>query len=704
MFAIPLYSQIYQPKSSLIFDKDSIKKSSMSQKIRTERVSFTLLDVDELKIQIKRNNIEVENQISKLKNKMTNLFMDKQELLRLVDIKKMQEQIKVKQQSQKDIEQQIKQDLTNITFQGLYLVILNDIDIWASKEKLADQAEKLLAPTAIENYNGVFVSSLTVVENNILLIDSIKAQISGEMTVEKQYISKAIENRTKFLYLIKVNVAPLKKSLAPTKDYAEKTGKHLVVNLLSDYNYKTKLQNAGVSADENKSVEFEINSSKAAIDGSNSTSSRRQQQIIRNGYSNMAKIDADIEQLKTNLANRSSILKHTVQTKTSVTYDSTNIETSINNALRYFDNQEEQLKNQLIAAKEKELIARYMVNVSAEGNPTDDIAKTAFDLYTQIKLSYSKVEQFVRETEVANNMLVSDKTGSGQDIYRDVEKVWLYPVAGDNDNFILTMVAKFKISSIGKSSAAAIRTTTKPDPDLVYVTGGTFMMGSNKTSENNGRPIHKVYLKDFYMDKYEVTNTQFCQFLNKKGNQSESGAEWLDIKSSFCKIVKNGNKYVPVGGYDKYPVTNVSWYGANAYASWAGKRLPTEAEWEYAARGGNKSKGSEYSGSNDVGSVAWYVDNSDQKTHPVGMKQPNELGLYDMSGNVWEWCADWHNSDYYSKSPYENPTGPSSGKHRVLRGGSWTSYYADLTRCASRYSAPPHDHGRWGDFGFRCVR
>ncbi|MBN1349803.1 SUMF1/EgtB/PvdO family nonheme iron enzyme [candidate division KSB1 bacterium] len=709
LFSIPLYSQIYQPTSPLVFDKSSIQKSAISQKIKTARFFCTSLDIDELKIQITRNNIEMENQIAILKNKMTNIYMDKQELLKLVDIKKMQEQITVKQQSRKDIEQQIQQDLASIAFQGLYLVLLNDIDILASKEKLSDQAEKLLVPTAIEDLNGVFISSLTVIEDNRLLTDRIKATISGEMTVEKQYIAKAIDNRTKFLYLIKVNVAPLKKSLAATKDYAEKTSAHLVVNLLSDYNYKTKLQSAGVSADEIKSIEFEANSAKAVIDAANSTSSRRQQQIIRNGFANLVKIDTDIEQLKTNLANRSSFLKKTIQEKTTVVYDANNIEASINKALRYFDNQVEQLKNQLIAAKEKELIARYTANVTAEGNPADDIAKTAFDVYTLIKQSYSKVEQFIRETEVVNFMLESDKTGSGQDIFREVEKVWLYPVAGDNDNFILTMVAKFKISAIREGSAAASRTATKTDPDMVYVAGGTFMMGSIESDDE--KPIHKVYVKDFYIDKYEVTNARFCEFLNEKGNQTEGGVEWLDIKSEYCKIVKQGSKYVPVSGYGNHPVIMVSWYGANAYANWAGKRLPTEAEWEYAARGGNKSKGYSYSGSNNVDAVAWYWSNSTASgnsnlyqghgTMSVGTKKSNELALHDMSGNVWEWCADWYASDYYSKSPYENPKGPSSGARRVLRGGSWY-FLAYIARCADRINSNPRARGY--NIGFRCVR
>jgi len=277
-------------------------------------------------------------------------------------------------------------------------------------------------------------------------------------------------------------------------------------------------------------------------------------------------------------------------------------------------------------------------------------------------------------------------------------------VAGERDNFLLTVVVRIKISGVTEHSPAPVadRRTDETTPkysEMFFVQGGTFMMGSNDGSSDE-KPVHKVYVSDFYMDKYEVTNAQFCQFLNEKGNQTEGGREWLDLKSEYCKIVKQGNRYVPVSGYDNHPVIMVSWYGANAYARWAGKRLPTEAEWEYAARGGNKSRGYKYSGSNNADAVAWYSNNSGGQTHPIGTKQPNELGLYDMSGNVWEWCADWYDSGYYGKSPYENPLGPASGQYRVLRGGSWGSD-ANL-RCSRRYYNDPYS--RLNYFGFRLVR
>jgi len=209
---------------------------------------------------------------------------------------------------------------------------------------------------------------------------------------------------------------------------------------------------------------------------------------------------------------------------------------------------------------------------------------------------------------------------------------------------------------------------------MVWVDGGAFQMGSN-SGEPDEKPVHTVTVKGFYMDKYEVTQAEYRRVMGTNPSYFTNCAD--------C------------------PVELVTWHDAMAYAQKVGKRLPTEAEWEYAARGGNQSRGYKYAGSDNLDAVGWYDGNSGGKTHPVGQKQPNELGLYDMSGNVWEWCADWYGENYYAKSPQDNPTGPASGSHRVLRGGSWLNYdyYCPVS---SRLRFNPVS--RNGDVGFRCVQ
>ncbi len=251
---------------------------------------------------------------------------------------------------------------------------------------------------------------------------------------------------------------------------------------------------------------------------------------------------------------------------------------------------------------------------------------------------------------------------------------------------------------------------------MVLVEGGEFRMGSNISGSyhNDEHPIHQVRISSFYISKYEVTNAEFSEFLNSKGrtkgNYNGKEVSWIDIDNKYCEIEKKDGKYVPKEGRANYPVVKVSWYGANAYSKWKGGRLPTEAEWEYAARGGQKSKGYKYSGSDNIDEVAWYKDNSKNSdnnmyegrgTHEVGTKKPNELGIYDMSGNVWEWVSDWYNKDYYKNSPYENPQGPALGSGRVFRGGGWLNN-ADYCHVAYRNYGSPSD--QYNGLGFRFAR
>ena len=220
-----------------------------------------------------------------------------------------------------------------------------------------------------------------------------------------------------------------------------------------------------------------------------------------------------------------------------------------------------------------------------------------------------------------------------------------------------------------------------PEIDMVYVAGGTFTMGATSEQGSDAydweKPAHSVTLSSYYIGKYEVTQKL-----------------WKAVMGSNPSSFKG----------DNLPVESVSWNDVQEFLrklnAMTGKnyRLPTEAEWEFAARGGNKSRGYKYSGSDNLGSVAWDYENSGSRTHAVGTKSSNELGIYDMSGNVWEWCQDWSGS--YSSSSQRNPKGPNSGGSRVYRGGCW-----EITgwgcRVSFRYHSTP-DY-RLSSLGFRLA-
>ncbi len=216
---------------------------------------------------------------------------------------------------------------------------------------------------------------------------------------------------------------------------------------------------------------------------------------------------------------------------------------------------------------------------------------------------------------------------------------------------------------------------------MVAVEGGTFQMGATseqQSPDSDEKPVHQVTLSSFSIGETEVTQELWEAVMGSNPSRFEGS---------------------------QLPVERVSWNDCQTFITKLNQltgqtfRLPTEAEWDYAARGGNQSKGYQYSGSNNIGEVAWYDGNSSSKTHDVALKAPNELGLYDMSGNVWEWCQDWYGS--YSSSSQTNPQGPSSGSSRVIRGGSWDGN-ARICRVSHRLNYSPSGTGT--DLGFRLAQ
>jgi formylglycine-generating enzyme required for sulfatase activity len=251
------------------------------------------------------------------------------------------------------------------------------------------------------------------------------------------------------------------------------------------------------------------------------------------------------------------------------------------------------------------------------------------------------------------------------------------------------MVLSINYSYAAEDKAKVDTSTSQPklltepasEMKMVFVKGGCYKMGNSYNEGDPGeKPVHEVCVDDFYIGTYEVTQRQWKKIMGSNPSHFTSCGDdcpiekvnWSDVQEFISKINRQGNN---------------------------GYRLPTEAEWEYAARSGGKSE--RYPGGNDVLSVAWFLSNSENVTHPVGTKQPNGLGLYDMAGNVWEWTNDWFSSDYYSKSPRNNPKGPDSGERRVARGGCLTGWTGNV-RVAKRTSYKPDS--RYDSIGFRLVK
>jgi formylglycine-generating enzyme required for sulfatase activity len=233
----------------------------------------------------------------------------------------------------------------------------------------------------------------------------------------------------------------------------------------------------------------------------------------------------------------------------------------------------------------------------------------------------------------------------------------------------------------GRTAQCLVTVIQPIEPEeMIWVEGGTFMMGSTDDEcFNRELPVHEVTLSGFYMSKYAVTQKEWTAAMRSTSDHWQGS----DL-----------------------PAYQVNWEDAQIYIrrlnAYTGKnyRLPTEAEWEYAARGGNKSQGYKYSGGNNIDKVAWYHYNSEDRIHPVGKKWANELGIYDMCGNADEWCSDYYG--YYTDVPQTNPTGPDTGNYRIFRGGHCTDP-AEFCRISCRWYAPQDVPVTMGISGFRLV-
>jgi formylglycine-generating enzyme len=263
------------------------------------------------------------------------------------------------------------------------------------------------------------------------------------------------------------------------------------------------------------------------------------------------------------------------------------------------------------------------------------------------------------------------------------------------------------VTTLSIVSLSAFKTALQMNR-MVRVEGGTYKMGSkdsDKTADNDEQREHEVTIKTFEISKFEITVWEWKQYTKANKLSMPAKPDW--------------------GWQDNYPINGITWEEAIAYCNWLSKkeklqpvyskqgpnyvcnfkangyRLPTEAEWEFAAKGGVKSKGYKFSGGNDANEVAWHKAISKNSPHTVGTKLPNELGLYDMSGNVWEWCWDWYNKDYYKIEKGDNPKGPEMGERRTVRGGSWDSQ-VNYLRPANRISTPQNKTHEF--YGFRVAR
>ena len=272
----------------------------------------------------------------------------------------------------------------------------------------------------------------------------------------------------------------------------------------------------------------------------------------------------------------------------------------------------------------------------------------------------------------------------------------LFLTGCDTDGLMSASSAGKQPQTASEKSPPSTAVTTNPKvQDMVFIPAGEFIMGSiDEEVKADEKPAHTVFVDSFYIDRHEVTNSQYQKFILATGHP----APFVD-KPWAEPYNWKGTAYPE--GKANHPVVLISWDDAQAYARWAGKRLPTEAEWEKAVRGNLVSKKYPFGDRLEMNHAnfdkGFLRENALQ---PVESYQPSGNGLYDMAGNAWEWCQDWYDAKYYKSSPPKNPAGPDGGVYRVLRGGSWVND-KEFLRCAQRGKNVPD--GKSHIIGFRCA-
>ena len=277
-----------------------------------------------------------------------------------------------------------------------------------------------------------------------------------------------------------------------------------------------------------------------------------------------------------------------------------------------------------------------------------------------------------------------------------------------NRHFVLFPIFALMLSFLVVS---ACNQSESAETDTVLIPAGPFLMGSPSESALHGQsPAREVYLDAYFIDKHEVTIQEYERFIQEGGYRNKkfwTKAGWKFIEQNQIQgYLAMGQPITTQSNYGLYnapnqPIIGISWYEADAYCRWAGKRLPTEAEWEKAARG---TEGFLYPWGNKMNfeNLSYRVANG-RRTVPVGSfpTGASPYGIVDMAGNVWEWCSDWYDKAYYTKSPSRNPKGPKSGMHRVLRGGGWGATRLQLRSTYRYYDLPTY---RGFNAGCRCVK
>ncbi len=640
---------------------------------------------EELKKQINRCNNEMEVALSGISAQMSELSFKYQQILGYKDIEGIEKQLRELDASLKNSKTELEKNLGNVKHSGIFVVLLDNVNYYQGeqKDRIASACQAVTL-RAVEDLVGVHIRRSSQERAFEAVRDVVQEIKNGEVRLEREYFNTPILNQ--FLFVGKFGATPARQK--PTQAAGETPGA-LVLNLAKDPDFRSRLSAKGVSDADIRRVELEVMPFLPNLERDNKTANDRQDYILQNGTEQIGRIERDIEDARQRLKIRTAKVSEICHSM-GVPYSTGNYSGAVDAALQKIRDQMRALTLQWNQTAEKEVLYKDSRSASMEGSLPQSLAAETLKLCAQMGEGYGKLDRILQLTEVENFELAKFENSRTATVFRAPQKLWAYSIPREKGAYYgVAVLAQFRVTGVetddGTGNPISPRTWAKKfdyEPDMVFVEGGTFNMGCSAEQEgdcgSDEKPVHQVKLSGFYAGKHEVTQ-----------------AQWQAVM---------GNNPSSFSGCAQCPVENVSWDDVQGYLRKLNEktgrkyRLLTEAEWEYAARGGAQSKSWKYAGGNGIGDVAWYDNNSGNKTHPVGQKAANELGLFDMSGNVWEWCSDWYGN--YAAGAQDNPTGPSSGSYRVIRGGSW-NFSARNCRVSIRSYVSPGL--RYGSFGFRVA-
>ena len=650
---------------------------------------FTQKDIFKIKAEIAscrantlKNNREKQDTLFQLNN-------DKSKLIGSQNIKGLISRIQTLKIELNDLQKPLQAEINKISFMGLYAALIES-EINTSQEALITNAKQRIAESAIEKVKTE-ISSHTIVQNNQIIMDKINSKSSGEMQIYDKLDDRRtfLLGKTQMFYVAVVNVYPLKTQIKT--DYRGSIiSDGYVVNLISEdvpdwFIYKmTELMGGDITREKVNLLSDIIKNWKKIVVATNKESIQTQKDKLSDMKTIMQAKNNEITNAESTLYQARRTLKSIYKSLSIKCYQRP--ENCLDDALSQTDRKIQAIVNEYILECQKEKVQDgKMVIVS--NKPSTDMKPVVKNLYRTMKEEYCKTEQVLKASILDKGTLIKDYKQTDFYITKEPETVQVYPYT-KNGNFHVLLVMGFKINQ-GGNNPYSKTITNSIGMKFVRIKPGQFMMGSpvNEEGKFDNEPYHSVRLtREFYMQTTEVTQEQW-------------------------KAVMGNNP--SFNSFDtQCPVENVSWEDTREFIRRLNQmektkkyRLPTEAEWEYAARAGTTT--AFYNGGIhelkcgydiNLDKMGWYCGNSYYATHPVALKQPNAWGLYDMHGNLWEWCQDWYTNNLNDGI---DPVGSSEGQKRVIRGGAFIGI-ARHCRSASRNCYDPGV--RDGVIGFRLAR